>query len=131
MCTYFSYFSHNFLLIQIVDTFGGDPTTLSEFDFPIAMAHAVHRQVGILEMFFSTHFRPVDAHCIHVDPKSTAEVRSAVDGIVRCYKERFPETNIFVAKAPVPVFWCHGSLLEADLICLRELLKVQYDERLS
>lgn len=72
-------------------------------------------------MFLAAQFRPVDSHCIHVDPKASPQIKNTVNSIVKCYNEKFPETNLFVAKYPVPVYWCHGSVLEADLICLREL----------
>ena len=50
-------------------------------------------------------------------------VFEAVNRLVQCYKKQFPESNIFVVKRPIAVYWGHISVLEADLICLDELMK--------
>ncbi len=91
-------------------------------------------------MFLALAFRPGDSHCIHVDIKASEGVKEAIKNIVKCYKEAYPESNIFVATNPVSVYWGHISTLEviqkfsdefastqhflfqADLTCLRALL---------
>lgn len=60
---------------------------------------------------------------MHVDPKASPEVHEAVSGLVGCYQRRFPSTRLFLARDPVPVFWARGSVLEADMVCLRQLLE--------
>ena len=35
----------------------------------------------------------------------------------------FPDSTIFVTDNNIPVFWCTNSVLEADMICFRELLE--------
>ena len=56
--------------------------------------------------------RPRDSHCIHVDPKASARTKEAVAAVVRCYNEKYPQTTIFTAPDPVPVWWGHYSVLE-------------------
>ena len=85
-----------------------------------------------------------DSHCIHVDPKASETTKKAIAAIVECYKYKYPNTSIFTAADPVPVYWGYFSVLEvrllnlcrsktmfgkirepnhqADLICMRQLL---------
>ena len=66
-----------------------------EESFPLAFGHNFHKEAGLLELQLATLIRPHDAHCFHIDPKSTYEERAAVESIVACYQQRFPEsTNI-------------------------------------
>lgn len=44
-----------------------DPVTPSESAFPLAFSHAVHHNVGVLEVMLVATLRPTDAHCIYVD----------------------------------------------------------------
>ena len=39
----------------------------------------------------------------------------------------FPQSTIFIASNSVPVYWAHMSVLDADLICLRQLLRADPD----
>ena len=43
-------------------------------------------------------------------------------GIVSCYQQIFPYSNIFISKYSIPVYWGDISVLDADLICYRQLL---------
>ncbi len=70
------------------------------------------------EMFFSLAFRPGDSHCIHVDVKASDEVKKAINGIVKCYTESYPKSNVFVATNPVAVYWGHISTLEVFCMLL-------------
>ena len=72
-------------------------------------------------MFLAVMFHPMDSHCIHVDSKAPKLIKTAVGNIIKCYQHRFPSSNIFVPLQTIPIFWGHSSVLEADLICLREL----------
>ena len=98
---------------------------------------------GILEAFLAVMFKPTNSHCIHVDASTPEKERLAIEGVVKCYKERFPEANIFTIKYPIQVYWGklvsevtdQGALLEriganrnettlqADMMCMRELLR--------
>lgn len=108
---------------EIVDIVNPKLTEEAQDFYPIAMSHSVHDQIGILEMFLALMFRPQDLHCIHVDLKASEEVMTAISGVVKCYKQKYPTSEIFIPKYRVPVFWGYDSVLEADMICMRELLK--------
>ncbi|TRY61224.1 hypothetical protein TCAL_10076 [Tigriopus californicus] len=105
----------------IIKTFGLAPFLESEMEYPLAFSHGVHTQPGLLELFLSLTFRPMDSHCIHIDAKASDEVQSAILGIVKCYNYRFKKANVFVAKHSIPVFWGHHSVLDIDLMCMRQL----------
>ena len=40
---------------------------------------------------------------------------NSMNRLVQCYKQKFPLANIFVVKKPIPVYWGHISVLEADM----------------
>jgi len=62
-------------------------------------------------------YRPHNLYCIHADAKSSAAIRHAIQAIASCF------SNVFVASKSVDVHWAEFSLLEAELICLRELFE--------
>jgi len=62
-------------------------------------------------------YRPHNLYCIHADAKSSASVRRAMRAIASCF------SNVFVASKSIDVHWAEFSLLEAELICLRELFE--------
>ncbi|TRY78000.1 hypothetical protein TCAL_08602 [Tigriopus californicus] len=97
--------------------------TEEETNFPLAFSHLIHENVGILEMFLSTHFRPTDTHCIVIDQKSTVEVQKATKAVVNCYQRRFPRNPMFIVDNNISVYNGHISILQAELDCLEELEK--------
>ena len=43
--------------------------------------------------------------------------------MIKCYQEKYPETYISLSSRSVPVFWGHFSIVEAELICMGDLLR--------
>lgn len=108
---------------EAINSNGFAQTTTEELETPLAFAYTVHKDIGILEAFLSLYFRPMDAHCIHVDAKADMGIYKTVQSIVRCYNEVFPESLVFISRQSIPVFWGKGgSMMEADIICYRELI---------
>ncbi|XP_059079306.1 beta-1,3-galactosyl-O-glycosyl-glycoprotein beta-1,6-N-acetylglucosaminyltransferase-like [Tigriopus californicus] len=105
---------------KIIQTLAFEDITPEERDYPIAYGHLINGQVGTFELYLAVHFRPWDTHCIHVDPKANEATHQAIEGLVRCYREKFKGTSFFIAKHPVPVIWQDESVLRADLICLQQ-----------
>jgi len=62
-------------------------------------------------------YRPHNLYCIHVDAKSSAAISKAMRAIASCF------SNVFVASHSIDVHWAEFSLLEAELICMRELFE--------
>ena len=77
----------------------------------------------IVYPFICPIYRPHNHHCIHVDQKASEEITSAIKGLAKCYHHRFSTNNIFFIQRPISVVWGHVSVLEADLLCLHELLR--------
>lgn len=97
--------------------------SIDEWKLRFGVAHSLHTQIGIFEMYLALHYRPVDSHCIHLDLKATDKVKLAVRSLVRCYKHKFPGSMFMISKLEIPVYWGWDSVLEADLACLRLLLE--------
>ena len=74
-----------------------------------------------------TIFRPHNAYCIHVDPKANELFLRTVKQILYCYNNKFPEGNIFRSSQSVPVYWGHYSIVEAELICLTDLMDLDHN----
>lgn len=127
---------------------GLEATSRDEIDLPIAFSHAIHENVGIFELYMTTHYRPVDSHCVHVDKRAPQNVKDAVEGttsnyllasirkimplailsfhpagIVSCYREKFPSATLFVSEESHNVIYDHRSVLQADLACMNQLIR--------
>ena len=83
----------------------------------------VYTDARNLEILLSTIFRPHNSYCIHVDPKADAQFISTVSKIVSCYQGRYPTSFIAALSRSTPVYWGHISIVEAELICLSDLLR--------
>lgn len=56
--------------------------------------------------------------------KSSKLFKESVKYLVDCYNAKFGTADaLFFADYPTSVYWGHPSVLESDLICLRQLLK--------
>ena len=62
-------------------------------------------------------YRPQNFICIHVDKKSKPAFREAVQAMVSCLD------NVFLSSRSVNVTWKTFTVLEADLICMKDLLQ--------
>jgi hypothetical protein len=51
-----------------------------------------------------------------------------MEGVIKCYKEKFPEANIFTVKIPIDVMWGSASILEVKTTYSRVQVKeiIQY-----
>ena len=75
-----------------------------------------------LELSLATIFRPQNSYCVHVDHKSSALFRSTVSNMLECYRRKYPGSYIYPATMSYDVYWGHFSIVEAELICMRDLL---------
>ena len=46
----------------------------------------------------------------------------ATEGIIKSYQQNFNTSRIFLSSKSIPVFWAHISVIEAEMICLNDLL---------
>ena len=105
-----------------MDIFGHELSALRlglNSESPLAFSHSIHQQVGILEVFLALTFRPRDSHCFHIDPKASDATTKAMESIIGCYNQRYPNTTMFAVPHPVPVYWGHFSVLEESFFHLQ------------
>lgn len=88
-----------------------------ERDFPIAYSMVVHDNVEMFERLLRAVYAPQNAYCVHVDQKSPAEFKAAVGAIASCLP------NVFVATELERVVYASWSRVQADLNCMRDLLR--------
>ena len=77
----------------------------------------------MLEAQLATLFRPQNAYCIYVDQKAPVQFHQAVNTLIDCYTQKFPNAVIFTVENTIPIFWSDFSLLEADLECMKLLME--------
>ncbi|KAJ6664522.1 hypothetical protein lerEdw1_007179 [Lerista edwardsae] len=88
-----------------------------EAAFPLAYIVTLHKDFGTFERVFRALYVPHNVYCIHVDEKAPAEFRQAVERLAEC----FP--NAFLASKAEPVIYAGVSRLQADLNCMKDLLR--------
>jgi hypothetical protein len=93
------------------------PVTQAEVNFPLAWAISGHHQIGLLELFLASVYRPTDALCLHIDAKASETAWKAASNLVHCYQQRFPQSTIILPQLRVPVLWGTINVLEGELRC--------------
>ncbi|XP_044151073.1 N-acetyllactosaminide beta-1,6-N-acetylglucosaminyl-transferase-like [Bufo gargarizans] len=93
------------------------PLSAEEADFPLAYIIVLHKEFDTFERLFRAIYMPQNIYCVHVDEKASADFLQAVDDFVNC----FP--NAFLASKMEPVVYAGISRLQADLHCMKDLLK--------
>ncbi|KAM4704621.1 N-acetyllactosaminide beta-1,6-N-acetylglucosaminyl-transferase-like [Rhinophrynus dorsalis] len=93
------------------------PLSDEEAAFSLAFIMTVHKEFDTFERLFRALYMPQNIYCIHIDEKASAEFYQAVDGLVQC----FP--NAFLASKMEPVVYAGISRLQADLNCMKDLVK--------
>ncbi|KAK2842284.1 hypothetical protein Q5P01_012484 [Channa striata] len=94
-----------------------NPLSEEEEDFPIAYSMVVHEKIEMFERLLRALYAPQNIYCVHVDQKSPEEFQKAVKSIVSC----FP--NVFVATKLESVVYASWSRVQADLNCMKDLLR--------
>ncbi len=93
------------------------PLNDEEADFPIAYSIMVHKDVEQIERLLRAIYRPQNYYCIHVDATSPPTMYQSVKTIASCFD------NVFMASERVDVKWGKMSLLQSELVCLKDLLQ--------
>ena len=93
-----------------------------ELNFPLAYLITAFTDARNLELTLATIFRPHNSYCIHIDPKSSQVFIRTVLQMLQCYRSRYPDSFIHKASRNVSVYYAHFSIVEAELICLQDLL---------
>jgi len=93
-----------------------EDTTDEERRFPIAFSLLTYENLEQTERLLRLIYRPHNIYCIHVDAKSSAEVRNGLEAIASCLD------NVFIAEPPISTDWGKISIVHAELLCMRLLL---------
>jgi hypothetical protein len=91
-----------------------------ERDFPLAFIILMNKDVEQFERLLRTIYRPQNVYCIHVDEKSSGDVKQAVESIASCFD------NVFIPTRIESVFWGYNTLLKAQLNCMSDLLNLNW-----
>lgn len=93
------------------------PVNDEEAEYPIAFSILMFRDVEQFERLLRAVYRPQNLYCIHVDSKSSSDIRAAVIAIAGCFE------NVFVLQRSFDVVWGTFSVLEPELVCMKRLLR--------
>jgi len=93
------------------------PLSEEEIKFPIAYILTIHKKLRQFELLLRAIYRPNNIYCIHVDKKSPQQFKENVMKIASCLP------NVFVASQSVNLIYSHYSRVEADLVCMKNLLE--------
>ena len=100
-------------------TFKTDPKSITheETSFPIAYSILAHHKTLQLILLLSQIYAPQNVYCIHLDRKSSAVMLRALMNVESCF------SNIYLASKRENVVYASFSRLQADLNCMKDLLK--------
>lgn len=103
----------------VTDYFHGNLyITRLEQSFPLAYSFVVHNSPQQFLRLLRLLYRPANAYCIHVDIKSTPTFKNITSNIATCLE------NVFIASKLVSVDWGRPTLLEAQMSCASDLVKM-------
>ena len=91
------------------------PVSAEEANFPLAISLVVFKDAHLVERLLRAIYRPQNYYCIHIDGKARTAFRNAIISVTNCFQ------NVFVSRTSVNVTWGQFSVLEANMVCLREL----------
>ena len=77
----------------------------------------MYKDVQQFERLLRAIYRPHNFYCVHVDRNSTDDVHRGIAAVTSCFH------NVYVPADVVDVKWGMFSVVEAEIICLRHLLR--------
>ena len=94
-------------------------TTKLEKSFPIAFTFLIHNSVHQVIRLLKLLYRPHNQYCIAIDKKSNVSFINIFRNIAKCLD------NIDVASKLLEVKWGHKSIIQSQMQCYLDLLKVR------
>jgi hypothetical protein len=91
--------------------------TDEEMNFPLAYSIVMYTDVKQMMMLLRAIYRKHNSYCIHLDAGSDLEMQLQMKRLIK----HLP--NVFLAENPVRVIHSTFTVLEADLICMKQLLR--------
>jgi len=120
-------------LFENVDIKEYEGAIMNDISTSIAFNIMVHSHPGILELFLALYFRPDNHHVFHLDKKATNKMRKTFSNIINCYSTKVSSGNIILLskEESVAIQWGTSSILKANLVGYRSLLKMNQDSRIK
>ncbi|XP_059145299.1 beta-1,3-galactosyl-O-glycosyl-glycoprotein beta-1,6-N-acetylglucosaminyltransferase 3-like [Physella acuta] len=91
------------------------PLSSEEEEFPLAYSIVAYKDIEMVERLLRAIYRPQNYYCFHLDAKSDKTFYLAMSAIAQC----FP--NVFLSADRVDIKWGEFSVLEAEIVCMRQL----------
>ncbi|CAF0744908.1 unnamed protein product [Rotaria sp. Silwood1] len=88
-----------------------------ELTYPLAFTILIHTNLDQFDFILRTIYHRYNYYCIHVDLKSPLSLYQAIENRVKCV------SNIYLPEKRINVTWGSFSVLEAEHLCQKELLK--------
>jgi len=92
--------------------------TDEEKGFPIAFSILFHNYIESFINLISAIYRPQNYYCVHIDKKAHKIYHRLIKQLSRVC---FP--NIIIPDTRISVFWGEWSVVEAEIVCMKELIK--------
>ncbi|XP_025102191.1 beta-1,3-galactosyl-O-glycosyl-glycoprotein beta-1,6-N-acetylglucosaminyltransferase-like isoform X2 [Pomacea canaliculata] len=89
--------------------------TEEEENFPLAYSILVFKDAYQVVTLLQAIYRPQNVYCIHVDQKADPSYRDTMAAIADCFD------NVFLTSRSVDVRWGRFTVLEPELICMKDL----------
>ncbi|XP_030633576.1 beta-1,3-galactosyl-O-glycosyl-glycoprotein beta-1,6-N-acetylglucosaminyltransferase 7 [Chanos chanos] len=93
------------------------PLSKEEELFPLAFIITIHKKLDMFVRLLRAIYAPQNVYCIHVDDKASQDYKEKVLRLASC----FP--NVFLASASEAVTYAGFSRLQADINCMRDLVR--------
>ena len=97
-----------------------EPFSKQEYEFPIAYSILMYKGIEQVERLLRSIYHPQNFYCVHIDTKTTVDIRHALSSIASC----FP--NVIIANQSESVVWGHISIVYAEMHCMKELLPYRW-----
>ena len=90
--------------------------TKLEKSFPIAFSFLIHNSLQQVVRLLRFLYRPHNTYCIHADKKSSSSYKQTFHNLASCLG------NIVIPETEISVRWGHHSIMDAQMLCLKELV---------
>lgn len=93
------------------------PLSKEEEDFPLAFIITIHKELETFVRLLRAIYAPQNVYCIHIDDKALEEYKTSVRSLSGCF------SNVFLASVSEKVTYAGFSRLQADINCMKDLVK--------
>ncbi|KAL2090892.1 hypothetical protein ACEWY4_013155 [Coilia grayii] len=88
-----------------------------EEEYPLAFIITIHKELETFVRLLRAIYAPQNIYCIHVDQKAPQDYKNSIKVLAGCFH------NVFIASVSERVTYAGFSRLQADINCMRDLVK--------